>query len=451
MKERLHRIHGLIRGGLVPAAVDALKQLERDGCGEPRVLQAVAECYTHCTKHVDAYRCNARATALAPNDPGCIYNFAAAAVAIGRIDEAEALFSRVIELDPTDYEAWQNRSTLRRQTVAENHVAELERALSGVARGETGEVPLCYALSKELEDVGEFARAFDYLRRGADARRRRLSYRVEADLETIGQIRDAFDAKLLDTAPPPSAGPGPVFILGLPRSGTTLLDRILSSHSAIDSLGELNDLPLAVMSAAGPAADKRDLIRRTAQADFAALRREYSRRIAGYGSAKPFVIDKTPLNFLYLGIIRLAMPAAKIIHLRRHPLDVGYAMYKTLFRMGYPFSYDLNDLGRYIGAYQGLMEHWRTALPGGFLDVDYEDLVQDQVGTSRRILEWCGLPWEPQCEAFHLNPAPAATASAAQVREPIHVRSVGHWRRYEQQLEPLTRVLRASGVVQSLL
>jgi hypothetical protein len=267
------------------------------------------------------------------------------------------------------------------------------------------------------------------------------------DLDAIAQIRNAFSGDVLSRAPAANREPGPIFVVGLPRSGTTLVDRILSSHSAVESLGELNDLPLAVMKIAGSVGSRAELIQRTAQMDVDALGQEYERRVAGYGSRRAYVIDKTPLNFLYLGLIRLALPAAKIIHLRRHPLDSGYAMYKTLFRMGYPFSYDLSDLGRYISAYHDLMRHWRTHLPTGFLDVDYEALVQDQLGMSRRILDWCGLAWEPQCADFHLNKTPAATASAAQVREPMHSRSVGTWRSYERQLEPMARILRDAGVL----
>lgn len=424
-----------------------LSTLEQDAHDSPTQLQAVAECYTHCGKHQDAYRCHARATALAPSDPRYLYNMAASAVAIGRLSEAEDLFSRVIAIEPRDADAWQNRSTLRRQTPEDNHVAALERTLSGLAPGSPGIIALCYALAKELEDLGEYQRSFACLQRGAQARRRQLSYRVDMDLDAMEQIQQAFHADVLRTAPAPDSRPGPIFILGLPRSGTTLVDRILSSHSAVDSLGELNDLPLAVMQVVGGAKDKADLIRKTASADFVALGREYQRRIAGYGSPRAYVIDKTPLNFLYLGIIRLALPNAKVLHLRRHPLDSGYAMYKTLFRMGYPFSYDLEDLGRYIGAYHRLMAHWREHLPGGFLDVDYEELVADQTGVSRRILQACGLSWEPGCEAFHLNPTAVATASAAQVREPIHSRSVRSWRRYETQLQPLVHALRQSGVL----
>lgn len=449
MQERLRTIHGLIRGGEIPAAVQSLQQLEHDASRNTHLLQAVAECYTHCAKHLDAYRCLEHAVRVAPDDARCLYNFAASAVAVGRIDQAAELFSQVIALQPGDFDAWQNRSTLRRQTVERNHIAELERVLATVPPGSPAEVPLCYALSKELGDVGDHSRSFSYLKRGAQSRRRQLSYRVELDLDSIAEIIGAFNGEILKRAPAGTREPGPIFVLGLPRTGTTLVDRILSSHSAVESLGELNDLPLAVMKIAGPVTSKTELIRRTARMSFEALGREYQRRIAGYGSQRAYIIDKTPLNFLYLGLIRLALPAAKIIHVRRHPIDSGYAMYKTLFRMGYPFSYDLGDLGRYIAAYHSLMQHWRTHLRNGFLDVDYEALVQDQLGTSKQVLDWCNLPWEPQCADFHLNKTPAATASAAQVREPIHSRSVGSWRSHEKELEPMGRILREAGVLDS--
>jgi tetratricopeptide (TPR) repeat protein len=446
-QEQLRAIHGSIRGGDYPAALSRLQQLEHSARNDALLLQAVAECYTHCGKHRDAYRCHERAVQIAPGEAGCIYNLAASCVAIGRIDEAERLFSLVIEIRPDDFDAWQNRSTLRRQSEQRNHVDELVRMLAKVTPGSPGEVPLCYALSKELEDLGDHARSFANLRRGADARRRQLSYRVAMDLEAIGQICREFSADVLDAAPKATCEAGPIFVLGLPRSGTTLVDRILSSHSAVESLGEINDLPLALMHAAGAVSSKGDLIRRAARIDFKALEREYLRRIAGYGSQRAYVIDKTPMNFLYLGLIRLALPSAKIIHLRRDPLDSGYAMYKTLFRMGYPFSYDLEDLGRYYCAYHQLMEHWRTHLPAGFLDVDYESLVQDQLAVSRSILDWCGLAWEARCADFHMNDTPAATASAAQVREPIHNRSVGSSRRHERELEPFARILRTANVL----
>jgi hypothetical protein len=235
-------------------------------------------------------------------------------------------------------------------------------------------------------------------------------------------------------------------VLGLPRSGTTLVDRILSSHSKVASLGEIQDFALVLIEGAGQARDKADLIRRSAAMDHAALGRAYRSRIAERDPRALFAIDKTPLNFLYIGLIALALPNARIVHVRRGAMDGCYAMYKTLFRMGYPFSYDLGDLAAYRIAYERLMAHWRGALPGRMVEIDYEALIADQEGESRRLVAACGLDWEEACLDFHRNPAPVATASAVQVRAPIHDRSVGLWRRYETGLVPLADALGKAGI-----
>lgn len=350
----------------------------------------------------------------------------------------------MIARNPADYDAYYNRATLRRQTPQRNHVAQLETTLSKA--GTRGEVALCHALAKELEDLGEYARAFRYLERGASARRRQLSYRVEHDLETIDAIIANFDAGSLARRPSRTGPEGPIFVIGLPRSGTSLVDRILSSHSQVESFGELNDLPLAVMRAAGEAPDRAALVRQAAHCDAAALGQDYLARIEGYGRTKPRFVDKTPLNLLYLGLIALALPGARVVHLRRDPLDSCYAMYKTLFRMGYPFSYDFTDLARYYAGYERLMRHWHAVLPGGFHELRYEALVASQEDTTRALLDACGLDFDPACLAFHRNPAAIATASAAQVREPLHSRSVGAARHYATELAPLRAALKAEGV-----
>jgi hypothetical protein len=270
----------------------------------------------------------------------------------------------------------------------------------------------------------------------------------------MGAITGAFDARrLAEVGRVGATDDAPIFIVGLPRSGTTLVDRILSSHSQVQSLGEINDLSYALIALAQRAEeadsgtpDRLELIRRSAQLDFAALGSDYLRRVAGYPRDKPRYIDKTPWNFLYLGLIALALPRARIIHLRREPMDSCFALYKTLFRSGSPYSYDLGDLTRYYLAYHQLMEHWRRVLPGRFMDLDYECLVQSQESATRELLDWCGLPFEPQCLEFYRNTAPAATASAAQVREPIHARSIGIWKHFATRLAPLAAVLEEGGV-----
>lgn len=445
---RLRAVEHALRTGDTREALAALAALERTAGRDPVLLQRIAEAYTHCARHDDAWRCLVRAVQLAPSDPHAIYNLAAAEIAVGRLTDAEAHLDRVIALEPQDADAWYNRATLRRQTPDRNHIAALEAMVPRA--GPRGEVALSYALAKELEDLGEWQRSFSWLARGARARRAQLSYRVEADVAAIDAIVATFDGPVLAPASRShAAAPGPIFVVGLPRSGTTLVDRILASHPAVESFGELNDLPLAVMHAAGPAKDRHALIAQSARCDHAALGRDYLRRVAGHGGTKPFFVDKTPLNFLYLGLIALALPTARIVHVRRNPLDNGHAMYKTLFRMGYPFSYDLGDLAQYIIASSRLMAHWRRVLPGRFLDIDYEALVAAQEASTRALLAHCGLDFDRACLDFHRNPAATATASAAQVREPLHARSVGIARHYAAELEPLRAALTAAGLLSS--
>jgi tetratricopeptide (TPR) repeat protein len=435
-----------LQRGDIGAARAVLGDLESGAARDPDVLQQIAEHYLICNQHADAARCYARAVEFRPNDPRYLYNLAASKIAMGELGEAEDLLNRVIRLDPKDYDAWQNRSTLRTQTAEDNHLEPLKFVLAHLEPGDPGRVPVCYALAKELEDLGRYDESFAHLQQGAVARRRGMQYDVAADEQAMALIEQTFDAALLTGRHPHFDTDRPVFVLGLPRSGTTLVDRILNAHSQVASLGESNTLALAVVRNTKGAEGKTELIRQSAGIDFAALGRDYCTGIAGFGHESARLVDKTPLNFLYIGLIHLAMPGARIIHLRRHPLDSCYAMYKTLFRVGFPFTYSLQDVGRYYMAYRRLMNHWRDCLPGRILDVDYERLVSDQEGETRRMLDYCDLEFEDACLDFHKQKGPAATASAAQVRQPIYSSSVSRWRSYERQLAPLAAKLREHGI-----
>lgn len=436
--------------GAVDETIAILKSLEERSPGDHELLQHLAEMYLQCGQYAEAAGCYKRAVAMQPSNPDYIYNLAASRTAFGELQEAESLYNRVIELNPGDYGAWLNRSSLRTQTPENNHVEQLKYVKAHLQKDDPGHIQICYSLAKELEDLAQYPDSFSYLQEGSHRRRLGMQYDVSEEEKAMSAIAQHFDGEMLATAAPSPAAGRPIFILGLPRSGTTLVDRITSSHSRVGSLGEHNTLPILLMKIAGlvpgEPVDRIGLIKKSASLDFADIGRRYCRSIAGFGNSAEHLIDKSPLNFLYLGLIHRAMPDARIIHMRRNPMDTCYAIYKTLFRAGYPFSYSLQETGRYYLAYRSLMDHWRSVIPDAFIDVDYESLIADQEGQTRRILDYLGLEWEENCMDFHKQSGPAATASAAQVRQPLYSSSVGLWRKYRRQLAPFAARLREHGV-----
>jgi len=422
---------------------------ERCAPTDPAIWGAVGTLRSYAKDQRRALEAYDRALQLAPRDPDLSFNRASVRRFLGDFAGAEADYDLVIAARPLDYEAYMNRSELRVQQASRNHVRELEAlAARGIADWR-GEVQIRFALAKEYEDLGEYAKSFEHLRRGAKLRREHMQYDIATDAATVDWIMSAYPAVPVGTAPVASRD-APIFIVGLPRSGTTLVERILSSHSSISSAGELDCFALAIVDAvrrrSGRAqVPRRELVSLSATLDFAALGQDYLRRArAAFGEGGRF-IDKMPLNYLYCGLIGRALPDAKIIHVTRHPMAVGYAMYKTLFKHGYPFSYDLAEIGRYYNAYRRLMQHWEVSIPGAIHHVSYEDLIANQLAETRKLLAYCGLEWQDACLAFHENPAATTTASASQVRGPIYRTSLEQWRHYEPELTALREELTAGG------
>ncbi len=417
--------------------------------GDGRTLWQAGSIVTNCNRPADAIAHYCQALALLGPQPGLLYDLAVARFFTGDFEEAEADLDRMLALAPQAGHALYLRSTLRRQTPQRNHVDDLRgRVGAGLGRPDWT-AAAWYALAKELEDLGDHDAAFDALDAGAALRRQSLRYDVQAECDAQAALRAAWTREAVGGAPAGEGAPGPIFIVGMPRTGTTLVERMLVQGGRVQSAGEPLDLGqliarharMAQSSNPGMAAAEASL-----HIDFEALGREYVRGVAEAVDAPRF-IDKLPVNYMYCGVIRRALPGARIIHLQRDPLDSCYAAYKTFFFSAYHGSYDLDELARYYLAYRETMAHWHAVMPGAILDVRYEDVVADPDGQARRLLDWCGLPWDPRI-AYGSAPASAAftTASAAQVREPVHARSVGASRRHLRRLAPLVERLAAAGV-----
>jgi tetratricopeptide (TPR) repeat protein len=386
----------------------------------------------------DLYR---RAAEIAPGTARYWYNLAACDRGLGRLAEAEASCDRAIRADRRDFSSYLLRSELRIQTGAFNHVDELAARLAEAGEDMRAQMLLGYAIAKELDDLGRFDDAFHWFSTAARARRSRLNYDVAVDEQKMQRIRECFASPLPDAIAIDSSRF--IFIVGLPRSGTTLVERILTGLPGVHSNGETDHFSRALLGATP--AEGGDVFARTALADPNEVARRYA-DLARKDDSAHLIIEKLPMNYLYVGAILHALPGAKILWVRRSPLDSCFAMYRTLFGEAYPFSYDFNDLARYFAAYEALMQHWRTLAGKRLYEVVYERLVADPAAEAASIARYCDLQWSPDALAIQNNTAVSLTASASQVRRPIYGTSSGRWRHYRAQLGALVAALRERGV-----
>jgi tetratricopeptide (TPR) repeat protein len=415
----------------------------------PEHFDAVGTLLTHVGEPVRGIAMFGRAVAAVPGNAGFLYNLAMAQRMVGDFSASERKLDVVISLRPEDGEAQYARSVLRKQTPEHNHVAELERIVA--QRPNTpGSTAAEFALAKELEDIGEHARSYAHLQAACFRHRARRQYNVAEDVAVLDDLRHAHTAAALERLTSGFHSEECIFIVGLPRSGTTLVERILSAHELVYGAGELDAFPSEVIEAVnkrvGAPVGKREFVLRALDVDFECLGRAYVEETRPRTGRTPKFTDKLPSNYLYAGLIRAALPRAKFILVRRHPMDNCYAMYKTLFASAYPFSYDLQDLARYYVAWDQLMRHWQSVLGTAWLEVHYEDLIANQEGVSRELIAHCGLQWDRRCLQFHASAEAVTTASDTQVRQPLYADSVGKWRAYEAQLAGLARELTARGI-----
>ncbi|KGB53071.1 putative sulfotransferase [Sphingopyxis sp. LC81] len=428
--------------GRHPGAATLIEELAAMAQGTAEDSEALGFAAFEAGAHQRSRDWYAKVVEARPGDALAWYNLATGERNIGRLEAAEEASNQALRLSPDMVEAAMFRSQLRNQAADRNHIDELRAMLARASNEPGAAVYLHYALGKEHDDLGDYDAAFDHFSAGAKTRREMLRYDVADDVWKFGRIVESFDAVRIAQAPeltPPRYG----FIVGLPRSGTTMIERILTGAPQARSNGETENLFGAL--AEGAAADGGDIFERVANADPARVLSAYARR-AGTPAAGDVILEKLPFNYLYVGAIRLTMPGARTLLVNRAPLDNLFAMYSTLFGSAYPFSYSLGDLAAYYRAYSGLLDHWRAVAGTQLLEVAYEDVVCDPRETGQRIAGHMGVGWDDAMVRIERNRTASATASAVQIRRPIYRTAAGRWRNYERHLRPLADALEAAGI-----
>lgn len=422
---------------------ESLAQLEntlKRHPGVPEVHNYLGIVYAELSDSQRAERHLLRALKLRPSLADAHKNLGTLYSQLGRVREAKAALKKAIALRPDYANAYWQHANINHFSAYDEDVRAMESFFARDHATVDQRMCLAFGLGKAFHDLGEHSRAFRYWREGNALRRRHWPYDVRPTLAEVRTMQRVFSAELCHREG--NAGilqPAPLFIVGMPRSGTSLVEQILASHSAVHGAGELTTLD--------------DLLRRAASNfpvhlkklradDWQSIASDYLRRIAALSARARYVTDKMPGNFLHIGTIGLMFPGAKVIHCCRDAMATGLSCFRTLFvseKMG--FTSDLADLGAYHRHYQELMAHWDRVSAARIYDIQYEALVAEPESEIRRLLQFCELPFETGCLSFHENKRPVRTASGLQVRQPIYKDSVQGWRQYEKELRPLKMAL----------
>lgn len=434
--------------GRITAAESALREVRRVQPNDPMVIELTGTVLNSLGEYEAAELFFERAHEMSPQNPSALMNLGNVRVFLGKIDDAVALFKRAIDLEPNSAQChWGLANSAKAKD--DTHIKTMQGLISSGRQSKRSQGFLHYAIGKENEDLGNWPEAFSAFTQGARARRETVEFNEADETAMFEAIKETYTAQWLANCPAGAEDPAPIFVLGQPRTGTTLIERVITSHSQVYSAGELQQFGLAVRRASRHADPKRfskELFIAAATVNPAEIGNMYLRSTAKLRDKSPFFVDKLPVNYLNIPLILAALPKAKIVHLVRGPMDACFASFKQLFADAYLHSYDQSEMARHHARYRDLMAHFRQEFPGRIVDISYEDTARDLEPNARKLINALKLDWEDACLNFHESSSGVATASSVQVREPAHTRSIGRWRRYETELLPMMGELTRLGV-----
>ena len=435
----------LLALGTLPEAESTIRSLLKMEGENPNNWVVLATVYTRLMRQEEALAAFEEAARINPGEVRLRLSVGHLNKTLGRRSDCEQAYKRCLEMDPAMGEAYWSLADLKNYVFSDAEIASMQSLLRGDEGSDEDQAHLNFALGRAFEHRQDYPRAFKHYATGNRRRRKTVPFDIEAFENKTRRVRERFDPAFF--AARSGSGypdPSPIFIVGLPRSGSTLVEQILASHSCVEGTFELPNLLTIVreFDHADAAHDAYPEVVCSAPFErFADLGRRYIEETTPLRGTRPYFIDKMPNNFSHVGLIQAILPRAIVIDVRRHPMDACFSTYKQHFAEGQSFSYDLEDLGRYYRCYLSLMDHWDTVLPGKVLRLRYEELIRDPEAQIRRLLSHCSLPFEPACLSFHETKRSVRTASAEQVRQPLYTSGVGYWRHFEAQLAPLRRAL----------
>jgi len=448
----IHKIHLLMNFGEQDKALELAINTSRKEIDNAKSLEDLALLLSKFQYIKEAKELYQKAIVLNPKSDHLYFNLAVMQNFLGEIEAANVSCDVAISLNKFHYNAYFLRSSLTTQSVSKNHIPELESLLNARIANPIGQAQISFSLAKEYEDCKDYPTSFKVRKLGSEVYRKHMNYDFTSDISFIEKIISTYDKKTLIKASNGFENDEPIFILGLPRTGSTLVDRIISGHTDVLSAGELPNFTHQMIGmmqeiSSNPNPSRTEMVTISSQLDFNQLGSNYIKSTRPQTGGQLHFTDKFPQNSLYAGLIHMALPNAKIILVERHPLDVCYAMYKQLFTEIYQFSYDQDELAEYFIAHQKLMAHWQQTIPDSIHVVRYESLVSDIESETRTALKFCNLDWQVQCLEFQNNQQVTMTASSSQVRQKLYKTSVGMWRNYEKELAPLISQLTRAGIL----